>query len=1180
MEESLGYQGINRQIASKNSGDAELLAMEQELGIVDSSGKSTVVDDEDGLPLDPKARKDSEDLSKYVGMSDEAQKAKPPEDPEKALKDKTDKAIKAVGGDVPLEENVLVAAASGVAKGLQNTYNFGVEVADWIENKIGKTNLIDASQDSVTIADSFFPKPEGPAAKMTQGIAQFMTLFVPGTGIVKGMSKAKDVGMVGSAVAGFASDVLAFKGNEGRISDALKEIPILGNFAISYLVSKPEDTELEGRFKNGIEGIGLGVAAEGFIKGMKYLKASKETTVALKTAQDIESGVIKEAPKTNAEKLDPNLTAKVDATPKEVVDKGAQAVIDEKAVKNFEARKRGVIPDSELDRVSVESGVKIDDLFNKKVGTAFNAEETNVLSRYHTAAQTDLELLAKDVTTDPTPEKLAKFEESLQAFSALDTLKSAGASENARALRLAQRQTSEVLADPNTVKEYLAMAGEGDIKKTAYMIANAPKKEISKIVEKSYKRKMSEAAAEVFRNNLLASPKTHAVNMASNAAFFGVNIAERLVAPVMGKGASKNVAKEELRSAFSARKTLMATDTSKMTYDGLIKHNKELAKVTDTIKKAQKSSIEFGEATQMLIGTVDGFMDGIRALKKTADIDGKTFKEMMEEARTGPSTSSFSEGSSYDPKISSDKLGGGKVVDILGGIQRLPGKGLAWADDFWKFVNYRSEVRAQAYRLGKKQGMFGEELAGFMQEFKNTPPDFVADQARQFAKVNTFQEELGPVAGTFNDLLNKIDDKIDLHVTGFVVPFRQAPVNIATQGFERTPLAIMGKRYKDAIAKGGADAQIERAKFALGSTFVAASSYMALQGHLTGGGPSDYKMRRQLEQTGWKPYSLKLETDDGTKYVELGKLEPIGSMLQLSADMVEVFSELGTDDPQYSRMALNTALATYNLMTPEMLTDTFGKLTDALSDPTEAGKFVARAASKTVPFIGYAKTVRTVTDQMARETNDQDADGTWSFLKTSMNEIRNQVPGLSKDLPTRKNIFGEDMPMATGFGKVLSPMASSHPKENDPVLKELVSLGYASDLDKNDLPEGEKHLVIDYPPKNIKVANGMVNLNSKEHSKFVELSAGIGLEQAPYPGQTLKEALKAVIDSDYSSLGRFKTDQNKRTLIKSVITSYRTSAKFQMIREFPEIEERLNKSRESYINARIGVEEAESAGDI
>ena len=58
---------------------------------------------------------------------------------------------------------------------------------------------------------------------------------------------------------------------------------------------------------------------------------------------------------------------------------------------------------------------------------------------------------------------------------------------------------------------------------------------------------------------------------------------------------------------------------------------------------------------------------------------------------------------------------------------------------------------------------------------------------------------------------------------------------------------------------------------------------MAYGGLITGQGPSDPKLRTQLEATGWKPYSLRV----GNTYVGINRLEPVGMLFTLAADYVD-----------------------------------------------------------------------------------------------------------------------------------------------------------------------------------------------------------------------------------------------------------------------------------------------------
>ncbi len=72
---------------------------------------------------------------------------------------------------------------------------------------------------------------------------------------------------------GFIADVVAFDENSGRFADVITEFaPEFGNTYLKYLQTNKDDTWYEGRLKNGLEGIGLGLMAEVLFKVAKVSK--------------------------------------------------------------------------------------------------------------------------------------------------------------------------------------------------------------------------------------------------------------------------------------------------------------------------------------------------------------------------------------------------------------------------------------------------------------------------------------------------------------------------------------------------------------------------------------------------------------------------------------------------------------------------------------------------------------------------------------------------------------------------------------------------------------------------------------------------------------------------------------------------------------------------------------------
>ena len=127
-------------------------------------------------------------------------------------------------------------------------------------------------------------KPQGTAGNIASGLAQFTTGFIPGLGaasLIGKATKASKIFGVGEKTAKFAKEVTAgaiadfaaFEGHTQRLSNLLADDVGLSNIVTEYLKADEDDSELEGRMKNALEGAGVGAAISGVLAGIKHLKA-------------------------------------------------------------------------------------------------------------------------------------------------------------------------------------------------------------------------------------------------------------------------------------------------------------------------------------------------------------------------------------------------------------------------------------------------------------------------------------------------------------------------------------------------------------------------------------------------------------------------------------------------------------------------------------------------------------------------------------------------------------------------------------------------------------------------------------------------------------------------------------------------------------------------------------------
>jgi len=190
----------------------------------------------------------------------------------------------------------------------------------------------------------------------------------------------------------------------------------------------------------------------------------------------------------------------------------------------------------------------------------------------------------------------------------------------------------------------------------------------------------------------------------------------------------------------------------------------------------------------------------------------------MKAFREGPSDFSIKNDFSkpYQRAISKENFGAsgnlGRVIDWVGDKVNIPGRLLMSADEVFKAINYRGEVRALAHRKAYKD--VAEQLGyhpktdaeralvvekyGKMFEENNLPQE-ILDGAKDFARKNTFTNDLGSttiigrngkpqqVAGFSASIRNAIEAE----PTGLgkvLIPFFQTPVNLIKYGAERSPI--------------------------------------------------------------------------------------------------------------------------------------------------------------------------------------------------------------------------------------------------------------------------------------------------------------------------------------------------------------------------------------------------------
>lgn len=634
----------------------------------------------------------------------------------------------------------------------------------------------------------------------------------------------------------------------------------------------------------------------------------------------------------------------------------------------FMAQRRGKV--SWAQTAAESENVALEDLLGRKPAQAWNAAQLqagrHILLDYVDQSRS---MAAKIMAGQADDETKLAFRQLLAQQAALQAQLSGAVAEAGRALNIMKSVTAQGgrLRSSQVQEAFKTLGGDNLTLELARIVeaADSPVAVLN-AARKGYAARSLDALQEVWINGLLSTPATHAVNLTSNSLFSALQVPERALAAVIGK-----------------------------------------------LHRGDK--VYFSEAEEMFYGSLAGFRDGLvaagRALKtgKSSDILNKI--ETHQDAFTAANL-----GLKEDSAL-------GRAVDLVGEYYvRLPGRALQAEDELFKTIGYRAELQARAVRTAKNEGLKGDALKARVNELINNPPEDLHMAAEQFSRYATFTNSLGE-GGMISDAGQSLLNFAHRHPTArFVVPFIRTPTNITLASLERTPLAPLTHRFQAAIKAGGAERDLAIARATLGSTTSGVVALYAADGKISGSGPADPKLRKMMEATGWRPYSIKL----GGEWVSYNRLDPVGALMGMSADAVDAMKYAG-DEHDTADIGAAVAMGFAEAMTNKTYMQGIASLLEAVKSEddglTASKRWVARQAGSFVP--GWLNAARLVMDEEKRSP----AYSGVSLAQMTVDALKNRSPWHSTDLPPALDVWGE--PIAHGRSGWNPIIASKEVKDEE-----------------------------------------------------------------------------------------------------------------------------------------------------
>jgi hypothetical protein len=514
------------------------------------------------------------------------------------------------------------------------------------------------------------------------------------------------------------------------------------------------------------------------------------------------------------------------------------------------------------------------------------------------------------------------------------------------------------------------------------------------------------------------------------------------------------------------------------------------------------TSVVKGEASAMLRGMVDGFADALRLARQAwamaADPLQGTKLDLPKHAITA---GAFGQ----DPNGSV-----GRAIDYLGTAVRMPSRLMMATDAFFKAVNYRMELKALALRQATAEGLDGDALVRRVAQIEANPPAEVKARAESFMLLQTFQNDLGEAGESFMRAMNAAPG------ARLVLPFIKTPTNIAKWTIYRTPgLNLLSRQYRADLAEPGPTRDLALARMSLGLMVGATVSAMAGAGLITGGGPSDPDLKRELRDTGWQPYSLKV----GKTYYAYNRLDPVGALVGLVADTAEMLGQV--PEVQADNVAAAVVLALSKTLVNKTYLQGLSDAIEAVSNPDRGMQKYVQSFARTLVPTGLRQIARTI-DPTVREA------------RGVLEAIQQGVPGWASGLPPRRNIFGEPILLQGGLGHdLVSPIYTSTVKDD------VVSAEIARHRINVSMPS---RVIEGRRPPSIRLeaprAIEGVELSPAQYDRYVQL-AGAGL----------RDELAALIESPVYQSASDGPDGGKALMIRHVIGAHRQGARARLFGE-------------------------------
>ena len=814
------------------------------------------------------------------------------------------------------------------------------------------------------------------------------------------------------------------------------------------------------------------------------------------------------------------------------------------------AQGRGVQLFADTERLAKEMGFEeaVDRLLRSKPGDVQNAEGIRAsLMAVETSAM-ELNRLAMIAQNSTDSRVLLQFRQHLALQGALETNMKGLQVEAARAFGVFRmpRGTGanvDAAAIDTLIKEF---GGDNSIRELAKDYLALPTQGMRNKFTMGAWDKVKGAHFEVFINGLLSGIQTQFANLFGNAGFqlmFGLPV--RLTAGTIGG----------LRSMLGSKTERVFLSETLADAMGLVRSvtppqvGTAANKIARLIDRTFLTELHV-EVTAATRGIGEAWTLAHEAFVNEAPVRDLANKILTEQRRVVTGANMAPNRSQWFQRF----------MDRVGVTIRIGSRGLMTVDEFFKAIAYRREINSQAVRKElsmRRKGFPADDIEESVDNIFLGLDDEAHNAAIEFAQVGTFTDPIGGLLGKAGAAIQ------GSHLGRMVVPFYKIAVNLASAGVDHSPIGvfkalkhrkILGGKHFDPVKR-----DIAVSKAIVGSTVMAYSASAYLDGRITGSGPSNYKLRKDMEAIGWKRWSF-VEPKEGVespRWIQIGhrmilhpddvnyytyeNMDPASMVLSIGVDVAARLRWPLAEENADSDLAYSAVDTIFEYMNEQSFMTSFAKVGKILSGKEDMSALTQQLVGAQVPFSSMLASIERINDPTQVLTIPD----------------RNEPRGL-RDLYAALKRWDDRFPLSETDGPILRdrfgrPVLSKNAKVLNFLLPPFVSDIVGTDADSVAADPVLVHVLqagipIDVPSRTIEG----VRLTDSEYEQLV-------LWAADPPGSpSFYSSLKKQVNSKIYLEG---TVAVKQTLIKAVDEKYKDIARTLMTDD-PRFEERFFSLRE------------------